>query len=365
MIPVTEVSLGPREREYVLDCLDSGWISSLGKYVGLFEEGFSRYCGVHYGVATSNGTTALHLALATLGIGPDDEVIVPTLTFVATVNAVTYTGARPLFIDSEPETWNLDPGHLEKMITPRTRAIIPVHLYGHPVDMDPVRAIAARHGLYIIEDAAEAHGAQYKGRKAGSLSHLACFSFYGNKIITTGEGGMVITDDKDLAQRAAWLRDQAMDQDRRYWHAAIGYNYRLTNVQAAIGLAQLERIEEFVVIKRKNAALYTSLLGDVPGITTPGEAPWARNVYWLYSILVDEERYGMGRDQLAAFLREKGVDTRPFFHPVHTLPPYRQGQRFPVAERLARQGLSLPSAVTLKEEEIELVANLIRRRARQ
>jgi len=364
MIPVSEVNLGPLERKYVLDCLESGWVSSIGQYLARFEEGFSRYCGVRYGVATSNGTTALHLALVTLGIGRGDEVIVPTFTFVATANAVAYTGATPVFVDSDAETWNLDPSRIEAALTPRTKAILPVHVYGHPVDMDPLLDIARRHNLYVVEDGAEAHGAEYKGRRVGSLGHLACFSFYGNKIITTGEGGMLVTDDAAWAERAAWLRDHAMDKDKRYWHPTIGYNYRLTNLQAALGVAQLERLDEFVAIKRRSAALYRQYLADVPGLTLSPEKAWARSVFWMYSILVDAPRYGMDRDQLAAWLRQNGVDSRPFFHPLHTLPPYRSDGQFPVAESLSARGLNLPSATTLRLEQIRHIADLIRRGAR-
>jgi perosamine synthetase len=361
MIPVAEPSIGEKELLYVTDCVRSGWISSLGRYISLFESQFGQYCGCKHGVATSNGTTALHLALATLGIGPGDEVIVPTLTFIATANAVTYTGATPVFVDAEPATWNMDPLRIEETITPRTRAIIPVHLYGHPVDMDPVVGIARRHGLYILEDAAEAHGAEYKGKKAGSLGDISCFSFYGNKLITTGEGGMLLTDDEEWAARALMLRDHAMSPGRRYWHDEVGYNYRMTNLQAALGVAQLERIDEFVQRKRQNAQLYNSLLGHVVGITLPPEEIWAKNVYWMYSILV-EDNYGISRDQLMLRLREAGIDSRPFFHPLHALTPYRTQGRFPVAESLSAKGINLPSAVTLTNEQIERICTVIRNR---
>jgi len=359
MIPVAEVCLGEKEREYVNDCLETGWISSKGKYVAAFEEAFSRFCGVRYGVATCNGTVALHLALVVLGIGPGDEVIVPTLTFVATANAVVYTGARPVFVDSEPYTWNIDPAKIEEKITARTKAIIPVHLYGHPADMDPIVEIARRHGLYVIEDAAEAHGALYKGKRVGSLSDIACFSFYGNKTITTGEGGMVLTDNPEWAERAAWLRGHGMSRERQYWHPVIGYNYRMTNVQAAIGLGQLERLEEFIACKRRNAQLYNSLLAEVPGITLPPEAPWAQNIYWMYSILIEDD-FGISRDELALRLREKGIETRPFFHPMHTMPPHHRDERFPVAEELSRKGINLPSSPRLTREQIEFICQSIR-----
>jgi perosamine synthetase len=359
VIPVYEPLLGEKELEYVTDCVCSGWVSSLGSYVVRFEESFARFCGVRYGTAVANGTVALHLALRTLDIGPGDEVIVPTLTFVATASAVAHAGARPVFVDAEPDTWNLDPAQVEAAITPRTRAIIPVHLYGHPVDMEPILALAEKHKLWVIEDAAESHGAEYKGRRVGGLGHLGCFSFYGNKIITTGEGGMVVTDDQELAQRATFLKDHAMSSVKRYWHPEIGFNYRLTNLQAALGVAQMERIDEVIRIKRQHAAYYNALLANVPGLTLPPEAPWALSVYWMYSVLV-EEAYGVGRDELMARLQERGIDSRPFFYPIHTMPPYAAGERFPVAEELSRKGINLPSAATLTEDQIAFIAETLR-----
>ncbi len=362
MIPVTDVSLGGNELAYVTDCIKTGWVSSLGKYVREFEERFSQYCGAKYGIATSNGTTALHLGLAVLGIGPGDEVIVPTLTFIATANAVTYTGARPVFVDSEPQTWNMDPARIEEKITGCTKAIIPVHLYGHPADMDPILEIAKRHHLYVIEDAAEAHGALYKGRRAGSLGDMSCFSFYGNKIITTGEGGMVLTDNAEWAERARSLRDHGMSKEKRYWHPEIGFNYRLTNLQAALGVAQLERIEEIIAAKRRNAALYNGLLRSVPGISLPPEASWARNVYWMYSILA-EDSYGLARDELMKELKARDIDSRPFFYPIHTMPPYQagaEGQEFPVATELSRKGLNLPSSATLTPQQITQICQVLK-----
>jgi perosamine synthetase len=358
-IPVYEPDLSGNELRYVTDCVQTSWISSIGEYVGRFEQEFARFCDARYGIATSNGTTALHLALVTLGIGAGDEVIVPTLTFIATTNAVTYTGARPVLVDSEPQTWNLDPARLEESITPRTKAIIPVHVYGHPVDMDPVLEVARHYGLYVIEDAAEAHGAEYKGRKVGALGDIGCFSFYGNKIITTGEGGMLVSDDAQLAERAAALRDHAMSPEKRYWHFDVGYNYRLTNLQAAVGVAQMERIHELIAVKRRNAHYYNDLLREVRGITLPPEASWAKNVYWMYSILV-EDSSGVGRDELAAHLKERGIDSRPFFHPLHTMPPYRQDISLPVAESLARKGLNLPSSAILQERDIERIVGAIK-----
>ena len=358
-IPIAEPLFTGNELKYVTDCIRSGWISSIGAYVPRFEEEFARFCGQRYGVATSSGTTALHLALATLGIGPGDEVIVPALTFVATANCVVYTGARPVFVDSERQTWNMNPDSVVSKITDKTKAIIPVHLYGHPVDMDPILELSRKHSIYVIEDAAEAHGAEYKGKKVGSLGDISCFSFYGNKIITTGEGGMLITNDGEIAEKARMLRDHCMSKEKRYWHSSIGYNYRMTNLQAAVGMAQMERIEEFIAIKRRNAQLYNALLAKVPGITLPPEQLWAKNIYWMYSILV-EENFGLSHDELMFRFKENGIDSRPFFYPIHTMPPYKSGESYPITEELSRKGINLPSAVTLSIEQIEKICLIIR-----
>lgn len=361
MIPIAEPLLGEEELNNVIKAIKSGWISSKGKFIPEFEEKFVRYCGAKYGVATSNGTVALHLALTALGIKEGNEVIVPTLTFIATANAVRYTGATPVFVDSHPDYWCIDPEKVEEAITSRTRAITPVHLYGHPCDMDAILDIAKRHNLYIIEDAAEAHGAEYKGRKVGSFGDIGCFSFYGNKIITTGEGGMCLTNDERLADNMRILRDQGMNPNKRYWHDIIGFNYRMTNVQAAIGVAQLERIDSLIKQKRENAGLYNELLEDVDGISFPPEASWAKSVYWMYSIIV-EDNFGISRDELMLKLKKQRIDTRPFFYPIHTMPPYRDCLRLPVAEELSRKGLNLPSGATLKEEHIRRIAGLLRNR---
>ena len=358
MIPVAEVQIGEREKAYVNDCLESGWVSSLGKYVTAFEEAFARFCGCRYGVAACNGTTALHLALVALKIGPGDEVIVPSLTFVATGNVVVYTGARPVLVDCDPYTWTMDPQAVAAAITPRTRAIIPVHLYGHPVDMDPILDLARQHDIAVIEDAAEAHGARYKGRRVGSLGLMACFSFYGNKIITTGEGGMVVTDDQGLAEAQAWLRDHAMSKERRYWHPAVGYNYRLTNIQAALGLGQLERIDEILAHKLRVARAYTQRLAGQAGLTLPPQAPWAESVYWMYSVLIQDE-FGRTRDEVMAGLRAAGVDSRPFFHPLHTMPPYQTGLCLPVCEDVAARGINLPSSPGLSDEQIGYICDAL------
>lgn len=369
IIPVCEPDLRGRELEYVTDCIQSNWISSAGKYVTEFEQQFSEHCGAKYGVACSNGTTALHLAMATLGIGPGDEVIIPTFTMIATANAVSYTGATPVLVDTEYETWNMDVSKIEEKITERTKAIMVMHTYGHPVDMDPVLEIAKckLHGkgeysprLYVVEDAAAAHGAEYRGKRIGSLGDVACFSFYGNRIITTGEGGMLVTNNEEIAQISRNLRDHAFSTERHFWHKYMGFNYRMTNLQAAIGLAQTERFEEMVEIRRGNAQYYSQLLGDIRGIRTPPEASWAKNVYWMYSIMIEEE-FGHTRDEVREYLAKHGVETRTFFIPIHVQPIYfhKYHERFPVAEELCRKGMYLPSASTLKKKEIEYVVDCI------
>jgi perosamine synthetase len=359
MIPVFAPWLSENVRRYVLDCVDSGWISSLGQYVERFERDFAAFCEARHGVATSNGTTALHLALVTLGIGPGDEVLVPDLTFVSTANVVRYTGATPVLVDVDLRTWGMDPADARRKLTPRTRAIIPVHLYGHPVDMDSLLALAAAHGLEVVEDAAEAHGARHRGRRVGALGKIGAFSFYGNKIITTGEGGMVVTNDPALAERAAFLRDHAMDPRRRYYHPEVGFNYRMTNIQAAIGCAQLEQADPILPRRKEIAAAYQAGLAGIAGLTPPPAQPWAENVYWMYSVLV-EPAFGADREAVRAGLRERGIDSRPFFVPLHELPPYRQDAPFPVTTALAAKGINLPSGTGLLPAEIAAVCNALR-----
>jgi perosamine synthetase len=361
IIPVCEPTLSGIEKEYVLDCLESNWISSAGKYIPAFEEKFAAECGCKYGVACANGTVALHLGLAALGLEPGDEVILPTFTMIATINAVTYTGATPVLIDSEPDTWNMDVEQLAAKITPKTKAIIPVHTYGHPVDMDPLMQLAERHGLFVIEDAAEAHGAEYKGRRAGGLGHAAGFSFYANKIITTGEGGMITTNNAKFASLTQNLRDHAFSSERHFWHKYVGFNYRMTNMQAAVGLAQTEQMSGFIESRRRNAALYTELLKEIPGIVTPPEASWAKNVFWMYSILVEDE-FGLTRDGLRTYLARYGIETRTFFIPMHLQPIYFdafKGQRYPVAEMLCQRGFYLPSASSLTVQQIKYIAGIM------
>jgi len=360
-IPVCEPSLGPKELEYVADCVKTNWISSKGKYVTEFEERFSAFCGAKYGVSTSSGTTAIHLALATLGVGRGDEVVLPTLTHCCCANMVVLTGARPILVDSEDETWNIDVDKIVEKLTGRTKVIMPVHLYGHPADMDPILDLAEDRDLCVVADSAEAHGAEYKGQRVGGMGDLECFSFYANKIITTGEGGMIVTNNQELAEKAAMLRDQAYEKERRFLHRVIGFNYRMTNLQAAIGVAQMEKIDRFIEARRRNAHLYNSLLEQVEGIKLPPETEWAKNVYWMYSILV-EDSFGLSRDELASYLKERGVETRPFFYPIHLQPIYAENYQWgscPVAEELSQQGMNLPSAATLGRKEIEYVTSCL------
>ena len=364
MIPVCEPFLSGKELEYVADCLKSNWISSRGRYIDEFEQSFARYCGCQYGVSTTNGTTALHLALVSLGIGAGDEVIMPTFTMIATAFAVAYTGAKPVLVDAEAKTWNMDASQIEARITPRTKVIMPVHIYGHPCDMDPIMKMARKHHLRVIEDAAEAHGAEYKGRKVGGIGDVNCFSFYANKIITTGEGGMVVTNDAEIAKRARALKDLAHSREKRFLHTDIAFNYRMTNLQAAIGLAQFERIDELVERRRAHAHLYNRLLKDIEGISLPPERQWAKNVYWMYGILI-QDSFGASRDELMGRLKDRGIETRAFFIPVHQQLAFVKmglfrGESYPVAEVLSRRGLYLPSGSGLQEEQIQEICRVIR-----
>jgi perosamine synthetase len=360
-IPVAAPALVGREREYVLDCIDSTWISSSGKYLARFEAEFAEFCGVRHAISCCNGTVAVHLALLAQGVGAGDEVIVPTLTYVATANPIVYCGGQPVFVDAEPRTWNMDPERVAEAITPRTKGIVVVHLYGHPTDMDPILELAERHGLWVIEDAAEAHGATYRDRIVGSIGSLATFSFYGNKIITSGEGGMVVCDDDDLAALVRQLHGQGQDPNRRYWFPMVGFNYRMTNIEAAIGLAQLERIDWHLARRREIAGWYREELGGEEGIELSPEEPWARSAFWIVCAVLDEERFGM-RDDVMASLSDAGIETRPFFYPLHTLPMYRQqneGNGFPVAEDLARRGLNLPSSASLTRDDVNYVCHIL------
>jgi perosamine synthetase len=362
MIPIAEPCLGEEELNNVIEAVKSGWISSKGKFIEEFEWKFANYCGRKYGVATANGTVALHLALEALGIKKGNKVIVPDLAFVAVANTVTYCNANPTFVDSHPEYWCINPEKIEEKISKNTKAIIPVHLYGHPCDMDWIMDIAKDYNLYIIEDAAEAHGAEYKNKKVGSFGDVSCFSFYGNKVITTGEGGMCLTNNEELAENMRILRDHGMNPNKRYWHDSVGFNYRMTNLQAAVGVAQLKKLGEFAEKKRKIAEWYSEGLKELEEkelIKLHSEMRWAKGVYWMYSILI-EDKFGMSRDDLIKILEEREIETRSFFYPIHVMPPYKNEERFPVAEELARKGINLPSGVALTKNEIKQIVRHIK-----
>jgi perosamine synthetase len=332
--------------------------------VQAFEQGWAAYCGRKHGIAVANGTVALQVAISLLDLQPGDEVIMPTFTIISCALPVVLAQAIPVLVDSDPDTWTMDVKQLESKITPRTRAIMPVHIYGHPVDMDPLLQLAERHGLAIVEDAAEAHGATYKGRRCGSFGTVSCFSFYANKLVTTGEGGMLLVDDAGLAARAQGQRNLAFQPDRRFVHAELGFNYRLTNLQAALGVAQLERINQIVDRKRRMGQAYTERLRDLPGLELQVQQDWACSVYWMFGLVLREET-GLNAATFADRLAARGVETRPFFVGMHEQPVLRQrglfqGERYPVAERIARQGLYLPSGLALDDCQLELVCQAVR-----
>jgi perosamine synthetase len=364
VIPVSEPLLGDRELAYVSDAVRSGWISSEGHFISEFERRWAEYCDVEHGVAVCNGTVALELAMAALALPAGSEVILPSFTIISCVAAVLRTGCRPVLVDCDPDTWCLDVAEVERKITSATRAIMPVHIYGHMAAMAPLMELARRHGLAVLEDAAEAHGAEYDGRRAGGIGTLGCFSFYANKIVTTGEGGMVVTDDAGLAERARNLRNLCFRRDQRFLHNELGYNFRITNLQAAIGLAQVERIEDHLSRKRRMASLYTERLRAVAGLKLPVERPGVKNVYWMYGVVL-EDAVEMDASAFAQRLREQGVDTRPFFLGMHEQPVLRErglfaGESYPTTERLSRKGLYLPSGLGLGEVEIETVCGAVR-----
>jgi perosamine synthetase len=355
-IPVYQPSLGSNEKKYVNDCLDSGWISSKGKYVSLFEKAFSEYVGIDYATCVCNGTVALHLAMVSLGVGPGDEIIVPSLTYIASVNAIVYTGATPVFVDSLPDTWQMDPEDVCRNITNRTKAILAVHLYGHPCDMSALRAVADEHRLFLVEDCAEAMGSRYKDEHVGTFGDISTFSFYGNKTITTGEGGMLATNDKTLYERLLHLKSQGLAKYREYWHDIVGYNYRMTNISAAIGLAQLEQISAILTKKRQISELYKQLLQDSIYKVHP-EIGDVYHSYWMVSILVPQADC---REQLRQHIAEAGIETRPVFYPVHTMPMYSQKyQLHKVAEDIGWRGINLPSYPDLTEDQIKYICEVL------
>lgn len=354
-IPIYRPDLSGNERKYVDDCIDTTWISSKGKYVGQFETSFSEYIGTRYGIAVGNGTLALHLGLLMLGIGAGDEVIVPTFTYIASVNAIKYTGATPVLADSLENTWQVDPDEVRKKITRQTKAIMAVHLYGHPCNMDSLKALCDKYNLYLIEDCAEAIGSEYRGIKVGNFGNVSCFSFFGNKTITTGEGGMVLTNSDSLYRIGSRLKNQGLADGYEYWHNMLGYNFRMTNICAAIGVAQLEKIEDFICKKRKIALLYKEKLNGLP-LSVHDEEENAFHTYWMNSILVSSENE---RKELGLYLENNGIETRPTFYPAHMMPMYLQAERYPVAEKIGLRGMNLPSFPGLSESEIVYICGCI------
>ena len=366
-IPVCKPFLNGNELTYVSDAVSTAWISSAGKYVTAFETKFAEYCGCKYGVAVCNGTVALHLALVALGIGKGDEVIIPSFTMIASAFAVCYTGAIPVFIDSDKDTWNIDVHNIEEKITSHTKAIMPVHLFGLMCEMDAIVSMAKTHNLFIIEDAAEAHGAEYNGIKAGAFSDIAAFSFFANKNITTGEGGMVVTNNEELYNKSKYFKNLCfpLDGNRNYTHDDIGFNYRMSNVIAAIGLAQVEKADEYKQMRIKNNKLYRSILADVPGIVFQKEGSYLVNVCWMNAIIIDPEGYGHSKDELIAYLKKEGVDTRLLFNGMHNQKSLKEygsdcSGLFPVCDWLTKNGLYLPSSSSLTSVEIQYICELIR-----
>jgi perosamine synthetase len=371
VIAVNAPLLDDHDLKYVAECVRTGWISSAGRFIESFEARWASYCGRRHGVAVSSGTAALQLAVACLNLRPGDEVIIPTFTIISCALAVIYNGARPVLVDAEPRTWTMDVENIEALITPRTRAIMAVHIYGHPVSVDALLEVAERHGLAVIEDAAEAHGAEYltrrvagsAWRRCGSVGLLSVFSFYANKPITTGEGGMLLTDDDCVAARARSLRNLCFARGQRFVHEELGHNFRMTNMQAALGLAQTERVDAIVSRKREIASLYLQLLHGIPGVRLPVEELWARNVYWMFGLILDDGL--LDAAQVAAALLERGIETRPFFVGMHAQPALlRAGHvrpgRYPVADRLAERGLYLPSGLATTNTQIEEVCAAVR-----
>lgn len=363
MIPVNQPLLNGREKELLMQCIDSGWISSDGPFVTEFENKFASFIGVEHGIAVSNGTAALETALFASGISKGDEVIMPSFTIISCALAVIRLGAVPVLVDVEPDTWNMDVTQVEAKITPLTRAIMVVHMYGHPADIDPVLVIARKHHLVVVEDAAEVHGAEYKGRKCGSIGHVSAFSFYANKIITTGEGGMVLTSDPQIAEAARSYRNLCFRPEKRFYHTELGYNFRMTNLQAALGVAQIERIDEFINIKRHLGEYYRKKLSLIEGLKLQIEKPWAKTVYWMYCIELDSN-LGMNAEEMMALLSDKGIGTRPFFLGLHEQPALHdlnlfKNEHYPVTERIARQGLYLPSGLSLTEHQVDEVVNAV------
>lgn len=364
-VPVNQPLLDGREREYLLACIDTGWISAEGPFIAEFEHNFAARVGRKYGIAVTNGSAALDAAVAALGLGPGDEVIMPSFTIISCAAAVVRAGALPVLVDSDPITWNMDISVLEQRLTPRTRAIMPVHTYGLPVDMDPIMRIAERHRIAVIEDAAEMHGQTYRGRPCGSFGELSTFSFYPNKHLTTGEGGMIVTNDAQLAARCRSLRNLCFKPEQRFVHDELGWNFRMTNLQAALGLAQLERLDEFVPKKRATGALYTELLRDLDQLQLPlPRTDYADNIYWVYGVILNDSVKFDAKEAMRK-LAAHGIGTRPFFWGMHEQPVFQRqghfaGEHYPVAENLARRGFYLPSGLAITSEQIHRSASAVR-----
>ena len=348
------------EKKYLNECIDTGWVSANGRFVKEFEQQFADYCGVKHAISCCNGTVTLHLILLALGVGPGDEVIMPTLTYIATANCVKYCGATPVFVDSEEGTFNMDPKKIEEKITERTKVIMPVHLYGLSCDMDPIMEIAEKYNLKVVEDAAEAHGATYKGRKVGSMGIAGSFSFFGNKVITSGEGGMITTNDEELYKKMMLLKTQGVSADKRYWHVITGYNYRMTNMQAAVGLGQLENINWHISARRRIASLYEKYLGNNNMVKFQKVPEGYESVYWMNNVIL-QDSVKKDRDQVMAEMEAKNIEMRPVFYPMHIMPPfYDESVKLPVAEKLAARGISLPSHALLSEEEVKYVCDCLK-----
>ena len=354
---VYQPSLTGNEKKYVDECLETTWISSKGKFVNEFEKKFADFIGVRYGTGVCNGTVAIHLALTALGIGKGDEVICPTFTYIASANPIVQVGAKVVFCDSLKDTWQMDPKDVEAKITPNTKALMVVHLYGHPCDMDALMKIAQKHNLFVIEDCAEAIGSEYKGKRVGSFGDIACFSFFGNKTITCGEGGMCLTNSNYLYEKLTHLKGQGLAKYREYWHDVIGFNYRMTNIQAAIGLAQLEQADKFIQAKQNIALWYQKHLKGLP-VEFHKTDKNVFHTYWMCSVLVENEQT---REELRDFLKQEGIETRPTFYPIHTMPMYgKKYEKHPVAEDIALRGINLPSYPALTEEDVRYICDRIR-----
>ena len=370
MIPVNEPVLSSKATTYVLDCLNTGWISSQGSYIERFETAYAKRLGIRHAITASSGTAALHLAVASLDIKAGDEVIMPDLTIISCPLAVIYTGATPVFVDVDPVTFTIDPNRIEAKITKRTRAIMVVHLYGHPCDMDPIMTLAKKYKIAVIEDAAEAHGALYlpagkvsKGKPVGTIGTIGVYSFYANKIVTTGEGGMVMTNNTHLATRVRLLKNLSHSPKRRFWHEHIGFNYRLTNISAAIGLAQLESIQTYIDKKKWMAKEYAKALKGIPYLTLPTSQPWAQSVYWMYALTLTKNA-PISKNTLRMRLKKKDIDTRDFFYPLHTQPILQKfvikGSRFPVSDFASAHGFYVPSGLAITKEQILMVASALK-----